>query len=113
MKKILIVIAVCISYQLSAQQATISGYVTETASGETLIGASVYIDELGVGATTNAYGFYSITLAQGQYAVEYSYIGYEKNIQNINLTQDVKLDVELADETTSLKEVTVVGSRRC
>lgn len=109
MKKILIVIAVCISYQLSAQQATISGYVTEAASGETLIGASVYIDELGVGATTNAYGFYSITLAQGQYAVEYSYIGYEKNIQNINLTQDVKLDVELADETTSLKEVTVVA----
>ncbi|MDP4188498.1 MAG: carboxypeptidase-like regulatory domain-containing protein, partial [Bacteroidota bacterium] len=37
---------------------TVSGYVKDAASGEILIGASVYISGLKTGTTTNSYGFY-------------------------------------------------------
>ncbi|MBX9851892.1 MAG: carboxypeptidase-like regulatory domain-containing protein, partial [Cytophagaceae bacterium] len=50
----------------SQSKYTISGYVKDEKSGEALIGSSVYVKELtNVGAMTNEYGFYSLTLAEG------------------------------------------------
>lgn len=55
---------------------TISGYVTENGSKENLLGVSVYVPELKLGTTTNDYGFFSLTLPEGQHDVLISYIGY-------------------------------------
>ena len=41
---------------------SISGYVTDAASRETLIGATVYDRNSGHGCATNNYGYYSLTL---------------------------------------------------
>ncbi|HAY18748.1 MAG TPA: hypothetical protein DCY24_06080, partial [Rikenellaceae bacterium] len=54
---------------------TVSGHITDKASGETLIGAGVLSE--GTGAATNNYGFYTLTLPQGrQVTLKYSYVGY-------------------------------------
>ncbi|MCB0098053.1 MAG: carboxypeptidase-like regulatory domain-containing protein, partial [Caldilineaceae bacterium] len=63
---------------LAAQEITVSGTLTEEASGETLIGASVFIPETGLGTTTNEYGFYSISIPEkDSVTLQYSYIGFQ------------------------------------
>jgi hypothetical protein len=88
---------------------TVSGYVKDTASGETLIGAIVYVlEDMSAGTSTNLYGFYSITLPAGSYTIMVSYVGYEKFSQNINLTENVRLNAALVSEQV-LQEVVITG----
>jgi len=82
---------------------TISGEVTDAKNGEELIGASIAIAELKTGTTTNAYGFYSISLPAGSYKVEISYVGYESVIKELVINQNIKLNVELKESQKALK----------
>lgn len=88
---------------------TISGYVKDAANGESLIGATVLVQELGSGNITNVYGFYSITLPPGAYTVEFRYIGFETQQQDIVLDQNLRIDRELSEEQTALQEVVVTA----
>lgn len=87
------------SLSLSAQSKfTLSGYVKDKASGETLIGANIInVNNNSQGATTNTYGFYSITLDQGTYKVGISYLGYENQFFEVDLTKNVSLNVDLSE----------------
>ncbi|MEN8117772.1 MAG: TonB-dependent receptor [Bacteroidota bacterium] len=89
--------------------ATLRGTIKDIDSGEPLVGATVYINELKKGTACNAYGFYSITLPKGQYKVEYRLIGMRTTHRNIILHSDGKLDIEMRDKPESLKEVVVVA----
>ncbi len=91
---------------------TISGTVTDASNGEELIGASVWISELNKGGTTNEYGFYSITIPQGDYTLNISYVGYTTNIKELYLTESIRLNEELVPESTSLDEVIVTSKRK-
>jgi hypothetical protein len=88
---------------------TLSGYVRDIRTGEDLIGVTVYIPSLKSGVVTNVYGFYSITLAQGNYAVQYSYIGYATQNIALDLVQDVKKDIELATQIETMQEIVITG----
>ncbi|MGV3538868.1 MAG: TonB-dependent receptor [Rufibacter sp.] len=95
------------------QKLTLSGYVKDKANGEGLIGATVSVQELsGVGAATNEYGFFSLTLPQGNYTVVVSYLGYVTHTQPVALTSTQKLTIELKDDQTALQEVVIVASER-
>ena len=67
---------------VSAQEKfTISGYIKEAATGESSIGANVYLqkknsEEERKGVVTNAYGFFSITLEKGDYQMTVKYLGF-------------------------------------
>ena len=84
---------------------TISGYIKDSETGEDLIGATVYIEELKSGTVSNVYGFYSISLDLGTYTIKYSYIGYtpiifltpwmRKAFQSITPTLYLALDRDL------------------
>ena len=75
---------ICLTFFLtliSASQAqkkfTINGYLTEKSTGESLVGANVYLKKNpAVGTVSNNYGFYSITLNEGFYDLVISYTGY-------------------------------------
>ena len=54
---------------------TINGYIKDSLTGETLIGANLNIPSAGKGVTTNPYGYYSITLSKGTYLVSISFVG--------------------------------------
>ena len=88
---------------------TISGYVKDGSNGETLIGATVFVPSLSVGATTNEYGFYSLSIPSGSYEVEFSYLGFETVTKTIDLKENTKLDVELGTAATELLEVVVTS----
>ena len=94
------------------EKATISGYVTDAESGETLIGATIFVKELATGSTSNEYGFYSISIPPGDYELEFSYIGFEAVNRSVSLLENVKLDVELGDVAQELVEVVVVSEAK-
>lgn len=86
---------------------TISGYIKDADDGETLIGSTVLVKELIQGAISNAYGFYSITLPEGQYSLKYSFIGYEEQEITVNLVGDINRDIDLTNNVAQLEEVVV------
>ncbi|HRH39409.1 MAG TPA: TonB-dependent receptor, partial [Flavobacteriales bacterium] len=98
---------------LHAQQTfTVSGYVNDSASGESLIGASIFIKEIQKGVSTNTYGYYSVTLAEGSYTFITRYIGYAQQDRTIDLRADVKMNIDLKPTVTEMKQVEVVKEKR-
>jgi hypothetical protein len=90
---------------------TISGIIKDAASGETLIGASIRIQELSTsGTSTNNYGFYAVTSTEGEYNIQFSYIGYETVAQKVSLRSNQTLNISLKPSGT-LQEVVVRSSR--
>ncbi len=86
---------------------TLSGYLKDAANGESLIGATVYIPELSSGTVTNVYGFYSITLPEGKYQVEYRYIGYQYRREELELDRNLRFDIELQGEDVLMEELII------
>ena len=91
---------------------TLSGYLKNKANGEALIGATVYIPELKTGVITNPYGFYSISVAPGNYSVSFSFIGYQTQSPSINLTTSQQFNLMLEEETKQIDEVVVTGEKK-
>ena len=96
-------------WSVAQEKASMHGTITDAASGEELIGAALFLKELGTGTTTNVYGFYSLTVPAGTYSLEVSFLGYEKQSIQLDLTQDVKMDFELAIKGTTITEFEVTG----
>jgi len=89
----------------------VSGTVKEKSSGETLIGVNVVVVEKpNLGVTTNEYGFYSISLPQGNYTLRFSFIGYEQELVPVKLNSNIKVNIDLS-EGISLQEVVVSAKK--
>ncbi|MDY8138307.1 TonB-dependent receptor [Aquimarina sp. 2201CG5-10] len=95
------------SIVLSQEKYTISGTISEQSSNETLIGVNVLFPEMGKGVVTNEYGFYSITLPEGVYKLQVSYLGFKDIIQEININEDKKLNFQLTEASETLEEVII------
>ena len=93
----------------SQEQFTISGSIEDAETGEELLYATISVKGKGVGATTNLYGFYSLTLPAGEYTLEYAYIGYQRKLFEIDLQKDMKIDIELSPDSKQLEEVVVTA----
>ncbi|HAP00596.1 MAG TPA: TonB-dependent receptor, partial [Bacteroidetes bacterium] len=91
---------------------TLSGYVKDSVSGESLIAASVFIKNNGQGAYTNEFGFYSITLPSGNYEVIFSYVGFISFERNIQLNQDTRLNINLSPKASTLNEVVIETEKK-
>jgi len=94
-----------------AQEVTLSGRITDAETGEELIGANLYVQELKTGAVTNVYGFYSFTLPKGTYHITYSYVGYEERDTTLKLNADMSINIELKEESLEFKEAVVTGDK--
>ena len=86
---------------------TISGVISDLKTNETLIGVNIYIPEKKATITTNEYGFYSITLPEGVYKIQISYVGYETIEETISLEKDVKKNFNLTETGQQLEEVVI------
>ena len=93
---------------VSAQQRhTVSGSITDGLSNETLISVNIIFPELSTGTVTNEYGFYSITLPEGSYTMQISYLGYGTIVKTIDLNKDLLLNFQLIETAESLNEVVI------
>nr|WP_113653442.1 TonB-dependent receptor [Pedobacter namyangjuensis] len=103
---------VSLSFAFAQKNYTLSGVVKSSATGETLIGASVKIVGLAqIGASTNSYGFYSLNLPEGNYKVEVSYVGYTTLAKDLAIKANAKQDFSL-EESNNLNEVVITNVRR-
>lgn len=96
----------------SKQKYTISGHINDAATGEELIGASVFAPALKAGTITNVYGFYSLTLEQGDYEIIYSYLGYEDLTKKISLQSNQRLNISLSPAAEMLDAVEIRGEKK-
>ncbi len=112
MKKIsFLILLLLVSTLLTAQKKyTLSGYIKDAGSGETLIGASVSVK--GKGINSNQYGFYSITLVEGDYSFICSFVGYKSQQFKINLKADSLVNFSLLSGTALSEEVIVTAKKR-
>ena len=90
---------------------TISGYVTDGASSETLIGANILDSRQRVGTATNPFGFYTLTLPEGDAELIFSYLGYETRHSSFPLNKDTVLNIRL-DSNNELAEVIVLSDKK-
>lgn len=86
---------------------SISGLVEDAASGEALIGATVYIKNIDKGLATNGYGFYAFTLPRGSYDLIVSYIGYRTLTYSIELNKDFQFNFKLIENSVELDNVVI------
>ena len=105
----LLILLIIAGEGMAQQKYTISGYIRSSETGEALIGATVHVKELYKGTMTNAYGFYSITLTEGKYSVQYSYMGNISKTDDIELTGNISNNVELQQASVEIAEVIVVS----
>lgn len=91
-------------------QHTVSGTVTDSRTGETLIGATIYDTLSKNGTVTNQHGRFTLTLKEPRAVLRFSFVGYEPQHQAITLTQDRRIDIQLKGSVT-LHEVTITGQR--
>ena len=90
---------------------TISGYVTEKGSHENLPGVSVYQAGTRFATTTNAYGFFSITLPKCDTAtLVFGFVGYTSQSKQIKLDKNLSINMELP-AANELDEVEVVAKK--
>ena len=110
MKKIsIIIILISILTNSYAQQHTISGYITDKNNGESIIGANIYSKLTGKGVSSNTYGFYSLTVEDGQQEIVYSFIGYKTISKVLNLQENINYDVEFELSSVNIQEVKITG----
>lgn len=108
---ILLCINLCESI-LAQEKFTLNGYIKDSLSGETLIGANIAIKEEGRGSSSNQYGFFSLTLAKGNYQLLVSYVGYQSKVITIDFNENKTLNILLLPGASDLNNVTVVGRKR-
>lgn len=99
--------------QQSKTKFTVNGTVRDKATGETLLGANVlFVGQRGLGTVTNAYGFYSVSAAGGNYQLVISFSGYQSDTINIQLDKNITQQIMLAKATNVLQEVTVTSKKK-
>lgn len=86
---------------------TISGYVYDKSNKETLVGCAVYAANFSTGTTTNSYGFYSLTLEEGETDIYVSYLGYANKKEKIVLNNNLRYDISVEPSSYELSEVKV------
>jgi hypothetical protein len=91
--------------------ATLVGTIRERETGEPIIGGSVYIEKPLIGTATDQNGTFSITLPKGKHQLMIKSIGMKNTFRQIMLYGNGRLDIELDEEITPLKEVVVESER--
>ncbi len=95
----------------TVKRITISGHVRDMANGEDLTGVTVYDQNLKLGTSTNAYGFYSLSIPPGSYNLQFSYIGHKTVTRSGSTLLPVTLDIALESADLQLGEVVVSDKR--
>ena len=90
---------------LAQEKFTLSGFVSDIDSKETLIGVNIIVPELQIGTITNEYGFYSLTLPKGNHILQINYLGYRTKKENIILNEDITKNFGLKQQSEILDEI--------
>ena len=103
----------CLMSAFAQQKGTVSGVVKDGESGETMVGISIYVEQLKTGTTTNEKGYYELSLPFGKHKLQVSCIGYDTEIKTIEIkSKPLKLNFSLKPDVTTLSEVQITGEKK-
>jgi TonB-linked SusC/RagA family outer membrane protein len=107
-----LILVVCVSSTLQAQDRTVSGKVTSAADGSTLAGVNIIVKGTQTGTSTDATGSYSLPVPSNTSVLVFSFIGYKS--QEIPVGTKSVVNATLAESAENLSEVvvTALGIRR-
>jgi hypothetical protein len=94
-----------------AENYSLRGVITDAKTGEDLIGAAISIEQSASGTFSNSYGFYSITLPEGEHIINVNFIGYKSYQTKVLLQKNSIMNVELLPSVIALNEVEVSADR--
>lgn len=103
-----------ISNQILAQdgRATLNGFIYDQSNGEALIGANIYLKGVGIGASSNVSGYYSMPrITPGKYELIVSYIGYKTDVRDISFVsnEEKRLDIYLQPDVITGETIVVTA----
>lgn len=85
----------------------VDGFLYDAETGQSIVGANVFIDQLKRGTTTDEDGRYRISVPEGTYTITYSFIGYETVTRQLVVNQDLSIDINLKPLMTTIQEVVI------
>ena len=97
----------------SQQKGQISGIVKDAENNETLVGVSVYVEQLQLGTTTDEKGYYTMDLPVGEHTLRVSYVGYTTLNKKVSISnKPLTLNIKMEPESEKLSEVQVTSERK-
>ncbi len=94
------------------QMATIRGRITEQQTGEPVIGATMYLEEMKSGTSTDQNGFLTMVLKPGTYTAVFAYVGLQRKKYQLEVLSDGDFNIEMQKTVILMKEVVVFGDRQ-
>lgn len=111
-KIILFIAILCCIQNAIAQKITISGYVKDSKTGESLIGVTVYNTNSKSGTACNLYGFYSLSVPiDDTLGLVFSYMGYQTQIKKITTKENFVLNISMEAKANEMKEIVINANR--
>lgn len=99
----------CLLFASNSLFAQLSGIITSN-TGDTLSYASVYLEGTAKGTIANENGIYNLDLKAGNYKVVYQYIGYEKEVIDIEMgSKPLTIDVALKESAYQMKDIVIAA----
>ena len=114
LSKLLLLTIMQLNLSFAQDGGSVYGFVTDSSNGEALIGANVFINELGLGMATDVNGDYVLQdIDPGEYDITVSYVGYKILIRKVTIKGDdaIKLDLVLVEELVTFDEVEVTAEK--
>ncbi len=90
---------------------SISGYVKDQNTTNSLFGANVFIKKLSIGSVTDENGYYELKLSPGNYSVTFSFVGYESQSVEITVDGAQVFSVDLKPLASNISEVIISDLR--
>ena len=95
------------------QKGQVVGVIKDAETNGTLVGVSIYEEQLQLGTTTDEKGHYELDLPEGEHTLRISYIGYTTLNKKVSIgAKPVTLNVKLQPESEKLSEVQVTSERK-
>lgn len=91
------------------KKAVLKGRIIDGKTGEPLVGAVVFNNDLQKGSTSNSKGNFELEMPTGDHRLQFSYVGFQNSSTKIRLVEDGSSDFQLFEETHNIEEVTVLG----
>ena len=89
----------------------LAGYALDAATGEPIVGASIYVENPRIGVSSDQYGYYSISLPRGRHVVNIQSIGMRDTRRLVMVYGDGKMNIELHTQVMTLKKVIVSAEK--
>jgi hypothetical protein len=102
-----LLILLTISLSGAAQDYRVTGKVKDASTGDPLPGVNVVMDKKRTGTVTDPMGNFSLEVREGEHTIVFSFIGYVRQVQNIQVTGNLQLSISMERDRINLKEVTV------